>query len=162
MSYSACGSALLLDLLSTVVIGGLCSNRLQPQLAPSDALGGRRIMPFNSSPRMGWSLICKLVLPAYIKSTTYDAVRKWKWARIARKHPRLMSDAGASELWWTPIMCLLRRKCDEQWTPKDKACLRNALADRQWPQLRLFKAGLAKDPYWRLCNRYATGLRCAL
>ena len=40
---------------------------------------------------------------------------------------------------------------DQEWGSRERAGLRSATANRQWPQARLYRAGLATTPDCQLC-----------
>ena len=52
-----------------------------------------------------------------------------------------------------PIFRLLhpRRSDEDQRGPAERAGFRSAVANRQWPQARLFSAGLSESPLCQLC-----------
>ena len=55
------------------------------------------------------------------------------------------------------LACIYRlldpRRCtgDDDWGPRERAGLRSAVANRQWPQARLCSAGVAESPECQLC-----------
>ena len=56
-----------------------------------------------------------------------------------------------------------RRKTDNsEWGPRERAGLRSACTNRQWPQARLFSAGLAENPGCQLCERVRATRSAAL
>ena len=81
------------------------------------------------------------------------------------------SDAGEAEIlggdWPEPIQKALASgrasrayiafsiRCtgDDDWGPRERAGLRSAVANRQWPQARLCSAGLAESPACQLCEK---------
>eukprot|EP00973_Karenia_brevis_P087820 12181793-Karenia_brevis.AAC.1 len=89
--------------------------------------------------------------PAYVKQLVYESVCRWRWRRISTRMPALNDDRGMGA-WWSPLRQLLHQRDTETWGPKQKSALRSVLASRQWPQARLFSAGLVEDASCRLCQ----------
>ena len=91
--------------------------------------------------------------PAMTLRFVQQAVWRWRWRRVERQHPHLVRGSGGHGLFVQPIFKLLGGKVGEHWGPSEMGALRSAFANRQWPQARLYRAGLASSPNCRLCVR---------
>jgi ribonuclease HI len=99
----------------------------------------------------GLSLKLRLVSPATVRAEVRAAVKRWQWRNVAAAAP-----AGAFGIYGPraePLRKLLS-KCEPGWTLADRMALHSSLVGGQWPQARLFQAGLCDDPF---CTRCATG-----
>ncbi len=91
--------------------------------------------------------------PAFVKDKVCEAVRRWRWRSIEERLPSLDSGGLGAGAAIQPIFRLLDPRADggEDWGPRERAGLRSALANHQWPQARLFRAGLASTRECQLC-----------
>ena len=94
--------------------------------------------------------------PAFVKAAVDESVRRWRGRSIGRR----LAGADLDGLGLGPsLACMYRlldpRRCtgDDDWGPRDRAGLRSAVANRQWPQARLCSAGLAESPSCQLCEK---------
>ncbi len=97
--------------------------------------------------------------PAVIAAHVAASVRRWQWRRVAAKHPALSVRDGfpPPEVVFEPIRRLLAKdRPDENWMAHHRAALSSALCGGQWPQARLYAAGLVEHPYCVLCYTAAT------
>ena len=58
---------------------------------------------------------------------------------------------------WQPVLSVLACKESPGWGAKEKAALRSLLADRQWPQVRVHKAGYSETSTCQLCADLTNG-----
>jgi hypothetical protein len=69
--------------------------------------------------------------------------------------------AGLGEPCLAPIRSLLKRSCCNDWTFLHRSALRSHAVGSQWPQQRLYDAGLADTPFCTKCGALGTLLhRC--
>ena len=77
------------------------------------------------------------------------------WTEVAAKHPSLRALASGPLL--EPLWKLMHNKGkDPQWNQALAGQLRSLAADGQWPQARLFQAGLVADKHCTLCGMVGT------
>ena len=118
--------------------------------------------------RIGWTFVDGLtamtdegevvnfcaVPPLRVRRMVNDAVRRWRWRCLSARFPSLAaSGGGAHGPFLQPIFKLLDTRLipTDEWSWQHKAALRSAVLGRQWPQQRLFSAGLAPSKGCRLC-----------
>eukprot|EP00974_Lingulodinium_polyedra_P064471 6228613-Lingulodinium_polyedra.AAC.1 len=82
-----------------------------------------------------------------------QSVWRWRWRRVEQRHPHLVQGEGGHGVFVQPLFRLLDGKMGDAWGPTEKGALRSAFANRQWPQARLYQAGLADSPNCWLCVR---------
>ena len=100
-----------------------------------------------------------------VKALVRQSVDRWRWKLAESQFPALRTVAGRGPI-WEPIAKLLKigrwgTKKGGQWsregqevisiTAGEKASLKSAVVGGQWPQDRLFKAGLTDHPNCVLC-----------
>jgi hypothetical protein len=91
--------------------------------------------------------------PARVKREVTASVRRWRWRRVEDRIPTVAAGGGGSGAHITPILRLLRKRgADDAWTAAHRGGLRSAVLNRQWPQARLFRAGLAAHNGCHLCE----------
>ncbi len=88
--------------------------------------------------------------PAMIQSFVQRAVWRWRWRRLESKHSHLMQKEGGYGAFIQPIFKLLNGKDGPEWDCNHKGALRSAVTNRQWPQAKLFQAGMVDSPSCRL------------
>ena len=109
---------------------------------------------FEVSTDVGVVLRFSLDSPAFVKHAVEESVRRWRWGAIEARLDSLDSGGRGVGAVMQPIYRLLdprKSNTEADWGPKECGGLRSALANRQWPQARLFRAGLAETPQCRLC-----------
>ena len=92
--------------------------------------------------------------PAFVRTAVDDAVRRWRGRNIGRKLAGTDPDGMGLGPNFASMYRLLdprRNTEDAEWGPRERAGLRSACANRQWPQARLCSAGLAELPGCQLC-----------
>ena len=67
------------------------------------------------------------------------------------KLPALDNPGGLAGAWIAPIRNVLARKDSVTWNHAHKGALKSAMANRQWTQQRLHKAGLSDSNLCQLC-----------
>jgi hypothetical protein len=83
--------------------------------------------------------------PVVVVRAVYDAVRRWRWRAIEDAHHSLSSAGAGQGAVIAPIWKLLNsREKTPAWNQSLRGVLKSAIANRQWPQERCFKAGFAK------------------
>ena len=91
--------------------------------------------------------------PVVVEKKVHEAVRRWRWQRVAEKHQHLAYDA--CQVQFEPVFKVLNaHKLKEhsiEMTKNIQSGLRSALANRQWPQLRCHKAGYTPHNRCWLC-----------
>ena len=92
--------------------------------------------------------------PTFVTSEVRNAVWRWRWRRLEDKHKCLVQGDGGYGPFIQPILRLLRLKPMAEWGAKQQGALRSAVADRQWPQARLHRAGLVASRNCQLCVRF--------
>ena len=91
--------------------------------------------------------------PVVVRREVVRSVRRWRDAAVFKRHSHLGDIAKAHGLHMQPIWNVLTTAAgkDVEWTAKEKASLRSALAGRQWPQLRCWQAEFAEHDRCMLC-----------
>jgi len=82
-----------------------------------------------------------------------EAVRLGQWQR-AKRDPELEAIGPAPKL--QPLRKLLAKPDSAERGAREKGVLKSIVAGGQWPQARPRDAGLAADPYCKLCGCYGT------
>eukprot|EP00973_Karenia_brevis_P094681 12423653-Karenia_brevis.AAC.1 len=108
----------------------------------------------------GMKIDLRIDSPEFIKGLLTQSVERWRWRRVERQFPVLCSDGHGRGAWWKPVAHVLRQPDREGWGPAEKGALKSAIMGRQWPQQRLFKAGLATDSSCQLCYGMSEGSCC--
>ena len=145
--------------------------RLARVRRPWSAVCGPGAAFVASSRRLGWtvhnafevtlddgtSLCFNVDSPAFIKRACDDSVRRWRWRAIELRLDSLDSGGAGAGAIVQPLFSLLnpQRSPDAAWGPRQRAGLRSAVANRQWPQARLHRAGLASSPECQFCLELA-------
>ncbi len=137
---------------------------------PWGAVNGTASAAVATAARIGWTfedavtlhtdrgtiLDLRLDPPIVVKQEVLEAVRRWRWRRIADKHPQLAAGSPDGERALDHVRKLLApaaRHCE--WGAPQQAALRSAVNNGQWPQARMEAAGIVDDGSCRLCA--ATG-----
>ena len=107
--------------------------------------------PFEWETDAGAKIDLRVDSPAFVKMLVVDAVSRWRWRKVENRLPPLRSGGAGRGADWAPIRKVLKAKESEDWGAYQKSCLRSVVCNRQWPQHRLFKAGLVPDQQCRLC-----------
>ena len=110
--------------------------------------------------------------PAMIKKMIHEAVRRWRWrlTGIVEGSPDREEEV---EVDWKPVADLIARG---KWREPDEAgkrrmeviskgeqaALRSAVVGGQWPQVRLYQAGLCEVPWCALCLAFGVEVRGTL
>ena len=91
---------------------------------------------------LGRQLNLTLDPPVVVQKEVARAVRRWRDASVFRRHRHLGDPAKAHGLFMRPLWSALNGPPgnDYEWNGGTKAALRSALAGRQWPQLRCWRA----------------------
>ena len=92
---------------------------------------------------LGRRINLRLLSPALVQSLVREAVQRWRWS--------LGNPGGLAGAWVAPIRSVLARKDSATWNHAHKGALKSALANRQWTQQRLHKAGLSDSNLCQLC-----------
>ena len=137
-----------------------------------------------SAARLGWTVVDATTAvtelgrqvhfvrdsPKMVKSLVKQSVDRWRWRLAESQFPALQAAEGRGPV-WSPIARLLkygrwaaqgeggkgrRREDVLTVTRGEQAMLKSAIVGGQWPQDRLYKAGLADHPHCMLC--YARGV----
>ena len=98
--------------------------------------------------------------PAFVKAAVDESVRRWRGRNIGRRLAGTDPDGlglGSNLACIYRLLDPRRNAEDDDWGPRERAGLRSATANRQWPQARLCSAGLAESPECQLCVK-ARGL----
>ena len=95
--------------------------------------------------------------PAYVVGQVRASVLRWRWRRVESAHHGMNPRVSGSGPAWSPIKKALKSKDSESWQAKHKGALKSLMANRQWPQQRLYGAGLAEDNHCRLCRGMTGG-----
>ncbi len=90
--------------------------------------------------------------PAVVSEKVHEAVRRWQMRNVIDYFPTLR---GASSICIKPLRDLIHgARKPEGWGSKQRSALMSAVCGGQWPQARLASAGLADDPFCKLCEAY--------
>ena len=92
--------------------------------------------------------------PAFVKAAVDESVRRWRGRNIGKRLDGTDPDGlGCGPSFSSTYRMLDHRRYtnDEEWGSRERAGLRSATANRQWPQARLYRAGLATTPDCQLC-----------
>ena len=83
--------------------------------------------------------------PAMIRFLVEKSVRRWRWRRIEAKCPTLKQGEGGFGAHIAPLQKFIqnRQTSANRWTPEHIGALCSSIANRQWTQARLVRAGLA-------------------
>ena len=100
---------------------------------------------------LGMPINLELLSPALVQSLVCEAVQRWRWKQVAVKLPALENPGGHAGAWIAPIRNVLARKDNDTWNHAHKGALKSAMANRQWTQQRLHKAGLSDSNLCQLC-----------
>ena len=93
--------------------------------------------------------------PLSIAKLIDRATKTSLWTEVAARHPSLRSLASGPLL--EPLWKLMQVKGrDSQWNHALAGQLRSLAADGQWPQARLFQAGLVENKLCTLCGMVGT------
>ena len=142
--------------------------RLARAQRPWAAVSGPATATVASMARLGWrfrdgitfitqrgvEVSLKRDAPARVAALVKEAVIEWRWKRLERRVPGIRPPEGAPSLGpcWRPLIRLLDPAIKVPgWTSELRGALRSAVANRQWPQLRKFQAGLVSNPHCQLC-----------
>ena len=91
--------------------------------------------------------------PTVVETKVHESVRRWRWRKVVEKHRHLNS--GTNSVHYEPVLKILTAKQIKDQTVETtrhiQSGLRSALANRQWPQLRCFKAGFTKHDRCLIC-----------
>ena len=102
---------------------------------------------------IGESLDLKADPPAVVKKKVKESVKRWRWRNVALKHNHL--NGNEQGVLFDPVVKILHTKKLEnhtiEMTRNIQAGLRSALANRQWTQVRCYKAGFTKHDKCWLC-----------
>ena len=118
-----------------------------------------------SAQRLGWTIENALTVrtdcgttldlcrdsPAHVRSEVKAAVWRWRWRKVEEKIPALHSGQGGHGAHLHPIFRLLQSRPSVNWGPQEQGALRSVVANRQWPQARLYSAGKVASRNCRLC-----------
>ena len=110
--------------------------------------------PLNVTTDDGTRLDLCVDSPAFVKAAVDASVRRWRGRNIGRRLGGTDPDGlgcGPSFIGTYRLLDPRRRDGDENWGSRERAGLRSAAANRQWPQARLCRAGLADTPDCQLC-----------
>ena len=90
--------------------------------------------------------------PVVVAREVHEAVRRWRWRTIEGAHPSLSSAGAGRGAVMEPIWKLLNsRESTPAWNEHLRGALRSVIANRQWPQVRCFKAGFANHAKCLCC-----------
>ena len=100
----------------------------------------------------GRKLHLQLDSPKAVELEVDNAVRRWRWRRIAKQQGEAGADIAGRGAFMEPIWQLLKsRQNDENWNPLLRGSLRSALANRQYPQCRVKAAGWSSHDRCLFC-----------
>ncbi len=88
--------------------------------------------------------------PAYVKKLVEESVRRWRWRKVEAKVPSLDSGGAGFGPHIAPLYDLMKKQT-HQWSFKEIGALKSVVTNRQWPQVRLCRAGMAQSKNCRLC-----------
>ena len=123
-------------------------------VASAERLGWFVEDAFNLVTDLGVHLSLTVDSPAHVIELVHDSVRRWRWRKLEARMPHLRQGDGGHGPFIEPIFKLLRPRGSAEWTAKQQGSLRSAMTNRQWCQLRLFKAGRVQSKNCRLCVMY--------
>ncbi len=104
----------------------------------------------------GGTIDLTLDSPAAVASHVRRAVERWRWRRLEARYPHLAGGGGGHGANALPILRLLATNLpDYSWGPAQRAMLRSAWVNGQWPQARLAAAKLTDDGYCQMCKAAA-------
>ena len=93
---------------------------------------------------LGATINLRVDRPKDVPDLVYEAVKRWRWKRVEKKHPYLATSGRGRGANMAPIWKLLRSKGQsENWHAGHRGALRSAFAGRQWTQSRCKAAGFA-------------------
>ena len=93
--------------------------------------------------------------PRAVEHLAMEAVERWQWQEITR-HDQDLADVGPTSV-LEPVVRLLSRKSVRQgWGPLQQGNLKSLVVKGQWPQTRLFAAGLAETDACQICGARGT------
>ena len=152
------------------------SRRLSQAKHPWGVVRGPAAAFVASVQRLGWTVhtaveVCtdsgvtlRLCLgsPAFVKHAVVESVRRWRWRRVAAQLPSLDAGGTGAGAIMQPIYKLLEpaRSSPGLWGPQQRAALRSAVTNRQWPQVRFAAAGFSSSNECQFCA--ADAQACAL
>ncbi len=91
--------------------------------------------------------------PCVVAREAHEAVARWRWRRLC-----LSSGCPGGDDHEGGAVCLAVARAmlrpaarSGSWTAAHQAALRSALVNGQWPQYRLYKAGMVDSPFCQLC-----------
>ena len=91
-------------------------------------------------------------LPAFVKGEIAAPVRWWRWWKVTERVQALGEGGNNMGAFRQPIYKLLNSTGQEDdWGPTQRAGVKSAFTNRQWPHSRLHQAGLADSPLSQLC-----------
>jgi len=116
--------------------------------------------------RLGWTVIdatlvrtdldelldLRLDPPAVVLQHCDDAVRRWRWRRVERIHPKLAAAGSGRGPLMEPIWKLIKSKAEgDEWNHHHRGGLKSAIANRQFPQVRMHACGFASHDKCLVC-----------
>ena len=109
--------------------------------------------PFQWTDDRGNEVDLRRDSPAFIDCMVCASVRRWRWRRVEARHPSLKQGQGGYGVHMHPLirLCYSCKGLTAAWGFQQAGALRSAMASRQWPQVRLYKAGYVKSPCCMLC-----------
>ncbi len=91
--------------------------------------------------------------PAAVAAHVRRAVERWRWRRLAARYPHIDPGGDGGGVNALPILRLLRGNDNTHaWGPAQRALLRSAWVNGQWPQARLAAAALSPDHECQMCK----------
>ncbi len=148
---------------------------------PWSAVRGPAGALLATAARLGWQVVDASTLitdagrridlhsdpPVVVKAEVIAAVTRWRWRRTARLAADAPEAANGGGFCIRPLRWLLRPRARKHgWAAEQQAALRSAVVNAQWPQQRLYTAGLVDEPWCQLCaaagaTRHGTAPICA-
>ncbi len=91
--------------------------------------------------------------PCVVVREVHDAVARWRWKRLCLSAGCPGGDDHDGGLLCLNVARRMLRPASRSkvWTAAHQAALRSALVNGQWPQHRLYKAGMVDTPFCQLC-----------
>ena len=154
---------------------GLCrlvadaKRRIAATTRPWSAVWGPAAAFVASAQRLGWTVHSAIDMvtdggtrlrlsvdsPAFVRGAVDASVRRWRWRSMEHRFESLGSGGHGAGAVVQPLFKLLdaHRVLNDAWGPQQRAGLRSAVANRQWPQARLWRAGLVSSSQCQLCLR---------